>query len=297
MYNMDPGVYSLVNPPSSVEPVFSPEQPQPLSVNSVHTSSTESLRNHHPLESDMQNVDFVKEIDELEQRDGHRLTGELQNTTTQSGCLLLQQASLPQNGLESLPPITTFTAFGNDTLIAGGGNLNGSRDAVLHCPAPVPIINPTYQDQQFIPIEVYTPYPIPERICDKWISGNVRKRKKINVGPEYQAEIPPFKGNRKRKQALRNFDEKLWDPSILELCSFQEGTLKYIHEDHADTIPNYSVHQLEIIIYNCIVDKYLEFACCSAVPGGGANKEYALHLLTLSKGNIKVSLKISAKYC
>jgi hypothetical protein len=34
---------------------------------------------------------------------------------------------------------------------------------------------------------------------------------------------------------------------------------------------------------------YLDFACCAAVPGGGRNKEYAMHLLHLCGGNIHVS--------
>ncbi|XP_025830950.1 uncharacterized protein LOC108738669 isoform X2 [Agrilus planipennis] len=34
------------------------------------------------------------------------------------------------------------------------------------------------------------------------------------------------------------------------------------------------------------IDMYLDFACCAAVPGGGQNKEYALHLLNLCGGNI-----------
>ena len=33
---------------------------------------------------------------------------------------------------------------------------------------------------------------------------------------------------------------------------------------------------------------YQDFACCAAVPGNGLNKEYALHLLQLSNGDIKV---------
>jgi len=37
------------------------------------------------------------------------------------------------------------------------------------------------------------------------------------------------------------------------------------------------------------VEMYLEFACCAAVPGGGRNKEYALHLLHMCHGNIHVS--------
>ena len=38
------------------------------------------------------------------------------------------------------------------------------------------------------------------------------------------------------------------------------------------------------------VEMYLEFACCAAVPGGGHNKEYALHLLHMCHGNIHVSI-------
>lgn len=33
---------------------------------------------------------------------------------------------------------------------------------------------------------------------------------------------------------------------------------------------------------------YLQFACCASVPGGGRNKEYALHLLHMCRGNIRV---------
>jgi hypothetical protein len=42
------------------------------------------------------------------------------------------------------------------------------------------------------------------------------------------------------------------------------------------------------------VEMYLEFACCAAVPGGGRNKEYALHLLHMCHGNIHVSMN---SYC
>lgn len=38
----------------------------------------------------------------------------------------------------------------------------------------------------------------------------------------------------------------------------------------------------------CAVDMYLDFACCAAVPGGGRNKEYAMHLLNLCGGSIHV---------
>ena len=34
------------------------------------------------------------------------------------------------------------------------------------------------------------------------------------------------------------------------------------------------------------MDSFLEFACCDAVPGGGRNYEYALHVLELCDGDI-----------
>jgi hypothetical protein len=42
--------------------------------------------------------------------------------------------------------------------------------------------------------------------------------------------------------------------------------------------------------HSIAVEMYLEFACCAAVPGGGRNKEYALHLLHMCHGNIHVSV-------
>ena len=36
------------------------------------------------------------------------------------------------------------------------------------------------------------------------------------------------------------------------------------------------------------VQYYQDFACCAAVPGNGVNKEYALHLLQIAKGDIEV---------
>ena len=39
------------------------------------------------------------------------------------------------------------------------------------------------------------------------------------------------------------------------------------------------------------VQHYLDFACCAAIPNCGTNKEFALHLLYLCRGDIKVSIK------
>ncbi|KAK2162559.1 hypothetical protein LSH36_96g02011 [Paralvinella palmiformis] len=35
---------------------------------------------------------------------------------------------------------------------------------------------------------------------------------------------------------------------------------------------------------------YQDFACCAAIPGNGTNKEYALHLLYICKGNVKKAI-------
>ena len=48
------------------------------------------------------------------------------------------------------------------------------------------------------------------------------------------------------------------------------------------------VHNLFLILLS--VDMFLEFACCAAVPGGGRNKEYALHLLHLCHGKVHVGI-------
>ncbi|KAI5746256.1 hypothetical protein M8J77_001604 [Diaphorina citri] len=78
----------------------------------------------------------------------------------------------------------------------------------------------------------------------------------VNIGPQYQALIPeccPYGAKVEREPA---YEHLLWDPGISKVTSNSE------------------------------VDMYLEFACCAAVPGGGRNKEYALHLLHLCNGNI-----------
>ncbi|RZC33533.1 mucin-12, partial [Asbolus verrucosus] len=77
----------------------------------------------------------------------------------------------------------------------------------------------------------------------------------INVGPQFQCAIPPFTSAPNRTNPEPTYEDLLWDPGI-NGCTDNE------------------------------VDMYLDFACCAAVPGGGRNKEYAMHLLHLCGGNI-----------
>ncbi|CAH1709992.1 unnamed protein product [Aphis gossypii] len=80
----------------------------------------------------------------------------------------------------------------------------------------------------------------------------------INLGPNFQALIPPVSKIRPIREPSNDY--LLWDPCITNSVSDRE------------------------------VEMYMDFACCAAVPGGGRNKEYALHLLHLCKGNVQEAM-------
>ncbi|KAK4885195.1 hypothetical protein RN001_001466 [Aquatica leii] len=77
----------------------------------------------------------------------------------------------------------------------------------------------------------------------------------INIGPQFQCSVPLCQNGVLRVNQESSHDYLLWGPSI----------------------SSYSDNE---------VDMYLDFACCAAIPGGGRNKEYAMHLLHLCGGNI-----------
>ncbi|XP_057664122.1 mucin-5AC isoform X3 [Diorhabda carinulata] len=77
----------------------------------------------------------------------------------------------------------------------------------------------------------------------------------VNVGSQFQCKIPSFSSAPNRGSSESTYEDLLWDPGISN-CTDSE------------------------------VDMYLDFACCAAVPGGGRNKEYAMHLLHMCGGNI-----------
>ncbi|XP_069118221.1 transcriptional-regulating factor 1-like isoform X2 [Argopecten irradians] len=82
----------------------------------------------------------------------------------------------------------------------------------------------------------------------------------VNIGSQYQAEIPPFNSSRADLDSLECKEDLMWDPSFMGENS-----------DHD-------------------VQYYQEFACSSAVKGNGANVEYALHLLRMANGNIQTAM-------
>ncbi|GFX31367.1 zinc finger protein 541 [Trichonephila clavipes] len=79
----------------------------------------------------------------------------------------------------------------------------------------------------------------------------------VNIGSNYQAKIPPFNPNFKDALLVKHKADKVWDPSTMDFISDEE------------------------------VEMYLDLSCCALISGGGRNKEYALHLLHMCKGNVK----------
>lgn len=97
------------------------------------------------------------------------------------------------------------------------------------------------------------------------------------MGPQFQCNIPPVSS---RLNPVSKHEDLLWDPGINN-CSDAEGK-----EIRKKLSFDFNVGNI------ILVDMYLDFACCAAVPGGGRNKEYAMHLLHMCSGNIHVSSSI-----
>lgn len=98
----------------------------------------------------------------------------------------------------------------------------------------------------------------------------------INVGSQFQCTVPPCRPVPNRISREPSYEDLLWDPGINNCTDTESKYLKKkltLHFSYKLFVP---------------VDMYLDFACCAAVPGGGRNKEYAMHLLHLCGGNIHV---------
>jgi hypothetical protein len=78
----------------------------------------------------------------------------------------------------------------------------------------------------------------------------------VNIGPSFQARIPAFNRNRDEAKYRTEKADLIWDPIVAESLTDEE------------------------------IESYLDLSCCACVRGSGRNKEYALHLLNLSKGDI-----------
>lgn len=246
---------SLVNPPSSVEPIFSPDQSQPPSINSqtVNITPTPELQKYSQsqLQPDLsQNPIYINCFDGLSPITSNT------NCKSQGIITMSQVAPLPaplpvpqqqqQQQQQFLTNINTLQINENRTMDClpsinnsfptmqingthvitcnGANNFLGPKDIILHCPSNNNTISIQQPQQNYMPaFEIFSPLPLPKKVADKWLNGKVEKGKKIHVGSEYQADIPSFKGTKGRNKAYRNMDEKLWDPCILDMCSSDEG--------------------------------------------------------------------------
>ncbi|XP_052057998.1 uncharacterized protein LOC127698551 isoform X3 [Mytilus californianus] len=82
----------------------------------------------------------------------------------------------------------------------------------------------------------------------------------VNIGSQYQAEIPPFNCRKKEALTCVSKEDLVFDHERIKDCSDNE------------------------------VQYFQEFANSAAVRGNGCNTEYALHLLHLAKGNIQKAM-------
>ncbi|GAB6021741.1 hypothetical protein CHUAL_004319 [Chamberlinius hualienensis] len=80
----------------------------------------------------------------------------------------------------------------------------------------------------------------------------------VNIGASFQANLPSFRTGQTNYEPY--MADLVWDPKTEEMLTEKD------------------------------VDLYLQFACCAAIPGGGRNKEYALHVLHMTNGNIQEAM-------
>ncbi|XP_071053390.1 zinc finger protein 541 isoform X2 [Onthophagus taurus] len=120
---------------------------------------------------------------------------------------------------------------------------------------PSPILNPSrpgnglYWNMKSKPID-------PENQETTWTDPvpETDSTPHINVGSHFQTLLPQCRPLDTRYVQQPTKEDLLWDPGI-----------------------NKSKEEVEM---------YFDFACCAALPGGGRNQEYAMHVLNLSDGNI-----------
>ena len=100
--------------------------------------------------------------------------------------------------------------------------------------------------------------------------------RKINVGKEFQAELPKCNPGKQR----------IGFPLVLTTVSFckDESPADTVHKAIKVWKPPPDLTQEE----EDTVDGYLELACSPVMPHAGRNKEFALHTLYQTKGSIKV---------
>eukprot|EP00118_Oscarella_pearsei_P003295 m.13800 g.13800 ORF g.13800 m.13800 type:complete len:1353 (+) comp25231_c1_seq2:197-4255(+) len=155
------------------------------------------------------------------------------------------------------PPYTPPPMLSPRITMSGSASpLKSPRISILNTPIPT------------TPRSVMTPGSgkfnlpwFPRRIStgEGGIEEQITLTPKINVGSEFQAEVPSFIGEESKPSAERKATQ-VWSPSM-------------------------EVNQEDL------VEIYLDLACSNLVRYCGQNKEYALHVLYLHKGDVVASVK------
>lgn len=78
----------------------------------------------------------------------------------------------------------------------------------------------------------------------------------VNIGPTFQARIPAFNKNKDEAKFRKEKADLVWDPTLADSLTDED------------------------------IESFLELSCSACVPGSGRNKEYAMHLLSIAKGDI-----------
>lgn len=134
-----------------------------------------------------------------------------------------------------------------------------------HSTASKPEIFDNLKDQLEVktPMTAYEPFPEFATSFDSERSSEGDILPHVNIGPNYQARIPAFIGDKEsaRDKYRQEKADLVWNPSILEN----------------------NLHEEDII-------SFLEVSCSQCVPGSGRNQEYAHHLLYRAKGDLQEAL-------
>lgn len=111
----------------------------------------------------------------------------------------------------------------------------------------------------------------------------------INIGEHFQVTCIPNCDPNGYQESKEDVHERLlWDANLIKDAA-DESKGNFIISIHVSPLGNVREIEgpLECVLFS--VNMFLDFACCAAIPGGGRNKEYALHVLQLCEGKIHVS--------
>lgn len=160
-------------------------------------------------------------------------------------------------------PLAIYTGLPFHSVLQSGA-VGDDREHVTHHYTPLPMLNPTRSGTGLY-CNLLPPLNHQKRWSEE--AGHRAQQRQVNIGPEFQAEIPDLLEQEQidlwSEEPLR--EELLWKPWA-EL----EGNDDLLEQ----------------------VENLLDFSTSTALPGGVANLELALHSLSLCQGNVLAALEM-----